>query len=87
MLVFDPRKYQLVKELKTDIEGTKPALFALLQDQEGNQFIVGSIHLPGGAHDNRGKILECVTNLQPASGQVPFVILGDFNHTAEDTQD
>ncbi|KTD65758.1 exonuclease/endonuclease/phosphatase family protein [Legionella spiritensis] len=90
VLAFNADKFQLVEQetpanpLKTSFEGKKPALYCKLMDKKtGKEFIVGSVHHPGGDHDLRQEVIDNVKKLQGKDSEIPFYIAGDYNHTAE----
>ena len=68
----------------TSFEKSKPAVFCRLKNIiTGEQFIVGSIHHPGGNHDLRNYIKDCAIKLQGRGNDMPHFIAGDYNHTPE----
>ena len=90
VLAFDSEKYSIVEAVSpgnpilTNFEGKKPAIYCkLLNHETGQEFIVASIHHPGGGHDLRTEIIENIKLLQAGNSAMPFFIAGDYNHTNE----
>ncbi len=88
VLAYNTNRFKLVTDESItnpvfgSFEGKKPALYCKLEDLETKeQFIVGSIHHPGGPHDLRHEILETVNELQAGQSDMPYYIMGDYNHT------
>lgn len=90
LLAFNKDKFSLIEStapinpILTHFENKKPAIYCKLLDKAIKQeFIVASIHHPGGDHDLRHKIVENISQLQAGNTEMPFFIAGDYNHTQQ----
>lgn len=84
VLAYDKNKFNLIGEpILSSFHGKKPEIYCKLEarDGSGHQFIVGSIHHPGGDEDLRDQILASVNTLKAGHAEMPFYIMGDYNHT------
>ena len=81
VILYDHNEFDLQGEpIRFALQGKKPCIIAKLKNKKtGEEFIIGSIHHPGGHHDHLCEILEHVKNLRQDSG-IPFFVAGDLNH-------
>ena len=84
-LFYNASKFQQVGEalfLGLD-KGKKPCIMARFKNIEhGNEFIVGSVHHPGGKESLIHELLEKKdTLLQEPTEQLEFFLPGDYNHS------
>lgn len=82
VVAFNRNKFLLKKQLHSDFEGKKPALYSILQHIDtSTSFVVGSIHHPGGKHNFLDKIHKDLQNLANKQDDFMYCIGGDFNHS------
>jgi hypothetical protein len=85
-IMFDSNKYQLTDPapIKSSFGGRKPYIIATLENILTNEkIIVGSIHHPGGEENVLGELKDHIKILQDKIGDVPYFIMGDYNHTSD----
>jgi endonuclease/exonuclease/phosphatase family metal-dependent hydrolase len=82
-IIYNENKYELLKEAKLNLEGKKPYIIAQLKNRVTQEnFMIASIHHPGGIHDWRMQIVEQTQQLAEEKA-LPTFIAGDFNHCEE----
>ena len=85
-IMFDSNKYQLTgpAPIKSSFGGRKPYIIATLENiLTKEKIIVGSIHHPGGRENVLDELKGHIKILQDEIGDVPYFIMGDYNHTSD----
>ena len=83
VIMFNKSKYKVDDKriIKGDFSGRKPYIIAVLNNlKTGENIIFGSIHHPGGRENLIIQLEEHIKNLQREIGDVPFFVMGDYNH-------
>lgn len=86
VLVYDSSKYDIVDTpIEYALEGKKPCIFAKFKNRRNDEvFIVASIHHPGGKYNLTRELLKAIEPLrQSPNNNIPFYLLGDYNHTQD----
>jgi hypothetical protein len=82
VIIYDKNKYKLIKHHNFGLaRNTKPCIVAQFRSLKTNEsLIVGSIHHPGTGNSEMSEILREINHLAQGNGNIPVMVLGDYNH-------
>lgn len=78
---FDQNQFELVDKPTYFYLANKPCIAIKLRDLDSNEeFIVASIHHPGGSRDLTDPIIQEIVSLYVVDQKLPYYFIGDLNH-------